>query len=236
MLFLSIFVSFLVGLNSTASAETWNLDFYRFVFPMLFTSFLLVMANCISSCGASGFFGAPGLSAVALAAFSFTQSLPAIEELKAKFAVLPSQGKGFQFNSFALKTYYEELQSKVPVGEKIFAIVDAPYLLNYQRNPISNIDNIAGASPSPGMPFHKGSEAIKKYLKNLGYNYILVVDFDEAVFLYNRKVMEYHPRSEFREFSKKYIVDFFDNMDAIAAHSTIAENKNCRLIRLNTVD
>jgi hypothetical protein len=230
------FVSFLVGLNSSASAATWNLDFYRFAFPMLFTSFLFLMANCISSCSTSGFFEAAGLSAVALAAFSFTQILPAIEELKVKFAVLPSQEKGFHFHSSALKPYYDELQSKVPAGEKIFAIVDAPYLLNCKRNPISNIDNIAGASPSPGMPFHKGPEALKKYLIKLGYNYILVVDFDEAVFLYNRKVMENHPRSEFREFSKKYIVDFFDNIDAIASNKTISANRKCRLIGLNATN
>jgi hypothetical protein len=48
--------------------------------------------------------------------------------------------------------------------------------------------------------------------------------------------MENHPRSEFREFSKKYIVDFFDNIDAIASNKTISANRKCRLIGLNATN
>ena len=129
-----------------------------------------------------------------------------------------------------MKPFYEELQNQVPAGEKIFAVVDAPYLLNYKRNPISNVDNIAGASPPAGMPFHKGPKALKTYLANLGYKYILAVDFDQAVFLYNRKVMEDHPRQEYRAFSRKYIVDFLKSIDSICDEPSMVRNSNARLV------
>jgi hypothetical protein len=147
--FFIIFISicYFIGINSSASAATWNYDFYRFCFPMFFTAFLWVLSENVSQRQESVFFGPCTLTGVALAIFSIVQFVPALEEFKVKFAVLPSQERGFRFSASALKPYYEELQNKVPKGQKIFAVVDAPYLLDYTRNPISNVDNIASASP-----------------------------------------------------------------------------------------
>jgi hypothetical protein len=232
LFFIFISISYLIGINSSASAATSNFDFYRFCFPMFFTAFLWVLSDNFSQRQETVFFGPCTLAGLALAIFSIVQFVPAIEELKAKFAVLPSQERGFRFSASALKPYYEELQNKVPTGQKIFAVVDAPYLLDYKRNPLSNVDNIASASPPPGMPFKKGSDALKFYLKNLDYKYIIAVDFDKAVFLYNRKVMKNHPREEFREFSKNYITDFLENIESLAKSNTIYKNDNSRLISI----
>ncbi len=60
--------------------------------------------------------------------------------------------------------------------------------------------------------------------------YIISVDFDQAVFLYNRKVMKNHPREEFREFSKNYITDFLENIENLAKSNTLYKNVNSRLI------
>jgi len=69
-------------------------------------------------------------------------------------------------------------------------------------------------------------------LLGLGYKYLLAVDFNKAVFLYNRKAMENHPRPEHRNHAKRYVLDFLNNVDALSEKSTIAKNDNARLISL----
>jgi hypothetical protein len=82
------------------------------------------------------------------------------------------------------------------------------------------------------MPFGNGPEALKKYLLDLGYKYILCVDFNNAVFLYSRQAMSNHQRPEYKEWAKNVSVDFMDNMDEIAKTATIAQAGNARLIKL----
>jgi hypothetical protein len=170
------------------------------------------------------------MACVGLLVFFWPQAEATSQELQVQMEVLKLQEHGFKFQASPLQAYDKDLQNLVPAGEKIFAIVDAPYLLDYSRNPIFNVDNIACASPPPGMPFNKGAPALEEYLRNLGIKYLLAVDFNKAIFLYNRQVMENHPRSEFRDFSKNFIVDFFNNIDTLAQGNIIAKNANSRLI------
>ena len=143
--------------------------------------------------------------------------------------------KGFKFPVAQLEPSYRQLQNLVPAGEKIFTIVDAPYLFDFERNPIDNIDSIGGASLPPGMPFEQGPEALKRYFLSLGYRYIICVDFDNAVLLYTRKLWENHPRKEwyFKEVWGRYALDFMGNLDNIADWHTKAKAGNCRLIEIN---
>jgi len=130
---------------------------------------------------------------------------------------------------------YQILQDKVPAGKSILAIVDAPYLLNYSRNPIYNVDAIGGASPWGGMPFFKGPETLKSYLLKNGVDYILTVDFDKALLLYTRKHWLEHQRPEwfFKEVWGKHALDFMDNIDKLADWGqVIGSEANVRLIKL----
>jgi len=223
---------FLISVKNTGTTNSWNMDLYRYTFPLYASAFYWIISKSIENKIDNKNFNSSVLSAFSILVFWSSQLAPAIREVRIQWDVLPRQSQGFKFQTSVLQPFYKDLQKRVPSGEKIFAIVDAPYLLDYGRNQISNVDCIGNASPAPEMPFLNGQNALKEYLKTLGFRYILAVDFNKAIFLYNRKVMENHPRSEFREFSKKYIVDFFNNIDSIAAQSTIAANENCRLIKL----
>jgi hypothetical protein len=232
MVFTTIVIGFLVAFNTTGNAASWTMDFYRLVFPIFMTTCLWLIVKCIESSDTKRFLGCQFMACVGLLVFFWPQAEATSQELQVQMEVLKLQEHGFKFKSSNFQPHYQELQDMVPAGEKIFAVVDAPYLLNYSRNPIWNVDNIACASPRPGMPFNKGAPALEEYLRNLGIKYLLVVDFDEAVFLYNRQVMEDHPRPEFRTFSKKYIVDFLNNIDALAEKKIISKNTNTRLIKI----
>ena len=228
----AVIMVFINSVKTSGTASSWIMDLYRYGFPIYAVAFYWVLSKALEIGLVGKFLSGPLLAGVMAAVFWTSQIVPAIKEIQIELEVLPLQSTGFEFPTTSLKPYYDHLQNIVPSNEKIFAVVDAPYLLNYERNTIHNVDVVAYASPQPGMPFHQGPEAIRKYLLGLGYHYILAVDFNKAVFLYNRKAMENHPRPEYRDHAKKYVLDFLNNIDALAEKNTIASNQNCRLISL----
>jgi hypothetical protein len=228
----TVLIVFISSVKTSGTANSWIMDLYRYSFPLYAVAFFWVLSKSLEIDSGDHVFSGPVMAGVMVAVFWSSQLAPAVKEIQMELEVLPLQSTGFTFPTAALKPFYDDLQNKVPPGQKIFAVVDAPYLLNYKRNPISNVDVVAYASPSPGMPFHQGPDALRSYLVSLGYKYLLAVDFNKAVFLYNRKAMENHPRPEYREHAKHYVLDFLNNVDALSEKSTIARNDNARLISL----
>ena len=228
----SIILVFLLIYKIAGTASSWMLDIYRFSFPFYAYAFYWVLAKFVEMNPGGKWFRHPALAGVALLVFWSTQLGPAAKEVQVQWQVLGKLNEGFKFQVAQLEPFYKQLQVQVPRGEKIFAVVDAPYLLDYNRNTIHNIDMIGFATVPPGMPFGKGPEALKKYLLDLGYKYILCVDFNNAVFLYSRQAMSNHQRPEYKEWAKNVSVDFMDNMDELAKNTTLARAGNARLIKL----
>jgi len=230
--FTALLMVFLSTAKTSGTARSWVMDLYRYSFPLAAFGLYWVLAKCVEGNPGGKWFRHPALAGVALVVFWSTQLVPAAKEIGVQWKVLGKLGEGFKFQVAQLEPYYKQLQERVPRGEKIFAAVDAPYLLNYKRNTIQNVDMIGFATVPPGMPFGKGAEALKDYLTGLGYKYALCVDFNNAVFLYSRQAMSNHQRPEYNEWGKTVSVDFMDNMDAIAKNKTIAQAGNARLIKL----
>jgi hypothetical protein len=223
---------FLSTAKTSGTARSWVMDLYRYSFPLAAFGLYWVLAKFVEMNPGGKWFRHPALAGVALLVFWSTQLVPAAKEVQVQWQVLGKLNEGFKFQVAQLEPFYKQLQVQVPRGEKIFAVVDAPYLLDYNRNTIHNIDMIGFATVPPGMPFGNGPEALKKYLLDLGYKYILCVDFNNAVFLYSRQAMSNHQRPEYKEWAKNVSVDFMDNMDEIAKTATIAQAGNARLIKL----
>lgn len=229
---ISTVVCFLLIFKITGTASSWTLDLYRFTYPLYAFAFFWILAKMLESQIMRRYFSSNVVVGVMIALFWASQLKPAFSEIRSQFGAVGLQFSGFSFPVAQLKPAYENLQSQIPQGQKVFAILDAPYLLDYKRNPIDNVDMIGCASMPPGMPFGKGSEALKDYLTGLGYKYALCVDFNNAVFLYSRQAMSNHQRPEYAAWGKNICVDFMDNMDAIAKGATIAQAGNARLIKL----
>jgi hypothetical protein len=112
--------------------------------------------------------------------------------------------------------------------------IDTPYALDFSRNIIYTGD-VTGASSIGKWPLRQGPEALKSYLLGQGINYILASVFDNALLLYTRKHWLEHQRPEwfFKEVWGKYMLDFMDNVDALASRDrVVATAANLRLIEL----
>jgi hypothetical protein len=64
------------------------------------------------------------------------------------------------------------LQAAVPPGQKLLAYLNAPFLLDFQRNPVFVADWPGESSPPPGLPVHSGGPAVADYLRQHDINYI----------------------------------------------------------------
>ena len=229
---MSTIVSFLLVFKITGTAASWIMDIYRFTYPLYAFAFFWILAKVIELQKVRKYRSSAVIVTAMIAIFWSTQLIPAFTETRSQINSLGLQFSGFSFPVAQLEPAYKNLQNQIPEGEKVFATLDAPYLLDYKRNTIDNVDMIGCASVPPGMPIGKGSAALKDYLTGLGYKYVLCVDFNNAVFLYSRQAMSNHQRPEYKEWAKNICVDFMDNMDEIAKNTTIARAGNARLIKL----
>jgi len=223
-----------VLLIATKCAVVIVSEVYRYTFPILLPAALYVFAHQRTNSEAGKRSAAQWVCLGLIIIMNFA---PGMNLLRERIMSLTTQvTQSGSFFSDDLKKSYEHLQEIVPKGEKIFAVVDAPYLLNFQRNKIDTINSIGGAGPLPGLPFKQGADRLKKYLLDHGYRYVIAVNFDEAVLLYTRKLWMDHKRPEWywKEVWAPHALDFMDNLDAIASdEATIATSANARLIDLS---
>jgi hypothetical protein len=76
--------------------------------------------------------------------------------------------------------FYADLQSRVPAGEPILAMVEHPWQLDMKRNPVAYLDCIGFVSPPPHIPFGQGPVALKEYFRGLGLRHLMMADPESA--------------------------------------------------------
>jgi hypothetical protein len=114
---------------------------------------------------------------------------------------------------------HEALQSHVPTGERLLIMLDFPYMLDYSRNMIFNIDTAAAISPPPGFPYFQGSESVARYLRQVRVRYVAFVRPDRSVYLFSRKQWEKELRGTqpLWHAQAPIFLDMFANFDQLAA-------------------
>jgi hypothetical protein len=128
---------------------------------------------------------------------------------------------------------YEHLQGSVPEGARIAILLDEPYLLDFRRNPIWNLDMPGYSSLPPGMPFFRGKGELEAYLKSVGIRYLAFVRPEYSRYHYRREYwveMVANEQEIWRAFAP-YLLDFLDNEVAIAAgHKRLFEERGLVVI------
>jgi hypothetical protein len=215
-------------------------DQYRYIYPIMLPMVLWYLAKALSKTTSDSEETVKiprQLTLAGLAIFAFVNLLGGFQELNSQvqslsLANLPERS----FLPAQLKTAYKSIQEKVPHGEKILTMVDAGYWLDYSRNPMQSINAVGGASPPPGIPFGKGPEALRNYLTDLGFKYLIAVDFNNAVLLYTRRLWTETTRPEwiYPQLWRPRFLDVMDSIDAFDREGkVIAREGNLRLIQLD---
>ena len=133
------------------------------------------------------------------------------------------------------KAGIQSLQNAIPRGARILAVVDFPYLLDYARNDIQCIDVMGAAGPDGGIPFLQGKDALNRYLRSQGVEYVVSMDFDKALLLYNRAYWLNHPRGEwyYRTVFAPRFLDVMENLDSLRDWGqTLAHFQNMSAFKL----
>ncbi len=217
------------------------LDLYRYIYPIAIPVGLWYVA-CALARLPKGEEDTPKVTVPAFSVLGAVALLLVVNiqqagaELGAQFASLDHQiGENRTFLDPRLKDAYRTVQNAVPPGETILTMVDASYLLDYERNPMFSINAVGSSSPPPGIPFGKGPQALADYLKGLGIRYVMAVDFDNAVLLYTRKLWTETTRPEwfYREIWRPRFLDVMDSIDSWDRDGkVIARAGNVRMIDL----
>ena len=220
------------------------LDLYRYIYPILVPVLLWFLAVALKYHGPSAtsarFLRKPatisGASIIAVGLFLWPNFNQAWLELRVQAQSLPAQVAGS--NSFLdprLRNSYKSIQDAIPKGDKVITMVDASYWLDYSRNPMYSINAVGGSSPPPGIPFHEGSQALLDYFRQVGFKYMIAVDFNNAVLLYTRRLWTTNTRPEwfYPQIWRPRFLDMMDNIDDWDRQGkVIARSGNLRLFDL----
>jgi hypothetical protein len=113
-----------------------------------------------------------------------------------------------------------ELQAAVPPGAPLLATIGHPYLLDLSRNPVSIMSLPGMASPPPGMPLDRGSEAVADYLTDRGIRYLAYGgrrDLKDLLNLTETHIRARYPRSKMRWVMLRYHQRYQQLVDQLAA-------------------
>jgi hypothetical protein len=118
-----------------------------------------------------------------------------------------------------LELTYSELQLAAPAGASIAVALDQPYLLDFARNRIFNLDTLGFASPAPGMPFFRGPDAVAAYFQGQGIRYLAFVRGEASRYQYRREtwLRRTFVDTEIFRVQGAYTVDGVDTFAALAA-------------------
>jgi hypothetical protein len=120
---------------------------------------------------------------------------------------------------------YRKLQDLVPVNDTLLVATDNPYLIDYRRNRTWNVDLPGAASPSPGMPFFHGAEAVRDYLLANGVHYVLFADgMQQHPCLFDRprdSSPQMQTSAAIWQLQARYVLDFLNNLAGLAANDAI---------------
>lgn len=118
---------------------------------------------------------------------------------------------------------YAQLQRAVPEGATLAVLLDDPWMLDYARNPIVNLDLPGCAAPAPGLPSFTDPAHWRSYFASRAIRYVAFVDPGYSAFLYRRAA--WLPRmfkdDELFQFIAARVVDAVDALGALAGSSRV---------------
>ena len=116
------------------------------------------------------------------------------------------------------RALYLRLQSRVPASERMAVLLDEPFYFDFTRNDILNLDTPGFSSPSPGIPYFRGSEVVREYFLEQGIRYLAFVRPDSSRYAYRREFWRelLVTGAELHRNAATYTLNFIDTLEAFA--------------------
>ncbi|TMQ18286.1 MAG: hypothetical protein E6J90_20465 [Deltaproteobacteria bacterium] len=118
---------------------------------------------------------------------------------------------------------YRAMQAAIPAGERTVVMLDDPALLDFDRNPIANLDTPGFASPGEQLPAFQGAEPLRRYLLGAGYRYAAFVRSERSRYFFRRAfwVERMFSDLELFEIMSAYAVDAIDGFAELATTTQV---------------
>jgi len=118
---------------------------------------------------------------------------------------------------------YTDLQATVPAGARVAVLLDDPYLLDFARHQIINLDLPGFVAPAPGLPSFLGPERWRRYFAGHGIRYLVFVRGTHSTFLFRRNgwTVRTFVDGELWRYMGAHIIDALDTFDALAKTSRV---------------
>jgi len=126
-------------------------------------------------------------------------------------------------NARAEQRRYRAMQAALPAGERVVVMLDDPALLDYDRNPIANLDTPGFASPEPQLPAFRGAEPLRAYLVAQGYRYAAFVRSERSRYFFRRGfwLWRMFNDAELFQIMSAYTIDAIDNFAELATTTKV---------------
>jgi hypothetical protein len=118
---------------------------------------------------------------------------------------------------------YHRMQDSIPAGASIAVMLDSPYLLDYDRNAIFNLDLPGFSSPAPGVPAFTDPAHWRAYFTSHGIRYIAFVGKENSTYLFRRAgwLWRMYADDELWRFMAAHMVDAIDTFHELAQSSKV---------------
>jgi hypothetical protein len=105
---------------------------------------------------------------------------------------------------------YTRAAALIPPGSKVLAAVDVPSLLMASGIDVNTLDLVGSTSPSPHLPYFRGTAAKLMWLRAHGYEFVIAVDPNSSACLYNRSLEEEDIRGKHGQQFQAWARYYFD--------------------------
>jgi hypothetical protein len=117
----------------------------------------------------------------------------------------------------SVRAEYAQAAAMIPAGSKVLAAVDVPSLLLSRTYELNTLDIAGSTSPSPHLPYFRGTGAKLAWLRSHGYSYVVAVEPSASDCLYNRRLQTEDINGEHGRVYQAWAPYFFDWFDFLAS-------------------
>jgi hypothetical protein len=117
----------------------------------------------------------------------------------------------------SVRAEYAQAAAMIPAGSKVLAAVDVPSLLLSRTYELNTLDIAGSTSPSPHLPYFRGTGAKVAWLRSHGYSYVVAVEPSASDCLYNRRLQTEDINGEHGRVYQAWAPYFFDWFDFLAS-------------------